>query len=150
MSHMEEAKRQFKLYEDTPSSVPELYLESLNLQLQMPDMSRLEKPPKPAKPPVPQVRNCGLFYDFFGLFLFTFSSLLKSMVVAHPCLNPTLETSKTTRLSHPKAKMSMTLLVRSMNRLSVQNLRYVKILSTCQFTYFHQSNMKKGVLFFNV
>ena len=42
----------FKLYEDTPSSVPELYLEILNLQLEMPDMARLEKP---AKPPVPQV-----------------------------------------------------------------------------------------------
>ena len=139
---MEEAKRQFKLYEDTPSSVPELYLESLNLQLQMPDMSRLEKPPKPAKPPVPQVRKgllVAFFMNFFGQFLFFVSSLLKSMVVAHPCLNPTLETSKTTRLSHPKAKMSMTLLVRSMNRLSVQNLRYVKKISTCQFTYCHQS-----------
>ena len=139
---MEEAKRQFKLYEDIPSSVPELYLESLNLQLQMPDMSRLEKPPKPAKPPVPQVRKCLLvafFMNFFGQFIFFVSSLLKSTVVAHPCLNPTLETSKTTRLSRPKAKMSMTLLVRSMNRLSVQNLRYVKNLSTCQFTYCHQS-----------
>ena len=49
---MEEGMKQFKLYEDTPSSVPELYLEILNLQLEMPDMARLEKP---AKPPVPQV-----------------------------------------------------------------------------------------------
>ena len=71
VSHMEEAKRQFKLYEDTPSSVPELYLESLNLQLQMPDMSRLEKPPKPAKPPVPQVRKC-FFMAFFMNFLANF------------------------------------------------------------------------------
>ena len=52
VSHMEEGMKQFKLYEDTPSSVPELYLEILNLQLEMPDMARLEKP---AKPPVPQV-----------------------------------------------------------------------------------------------
>ena len=52
VSHMEEAVKQFKLYEENPSSVPELYLEKLNLQLEMPDMSRLEKP---AKPPVPQV-----------------------------------------------------------------------------------------------
>ena len=46
--------KQFKVYEENPSSVPELYLETLNLQLEMPDMSRLEKP---AKPPVPQVCN---------------------------------------------------------------------------------------------
>ena len=52
VSHMEEGMKQFKLYEDTPSSVPELYLEILDLQLEMPDMARLEKP---AKPPVPQV-----------------------------------------------------------------------------------------------
>ena len=51
---MEEGMKQFKVYEENPSSVPELYLETLNLQLEMPDMSRLEKP---AKPPVPQVCN---------------------------------------------------------------------------------------------
>ena len=56
VSHMEEGMKQFKLYEDTPSSVPELYLEILNLQLEMPDMARLEKP---AKPPVPQVSLHG-------------------------------------------------------------------------------------------
>ena len=53
---MEEAMKQFKTYEETPdadsSTVADLYLEILNLHLDMPDMSRLEKP---AKPPVPQV-----------------------------------------------------------------------------------------------
>ena len=60
VSHMEEGMKQFKLYEDTPSSVPELYLEILNLQLEMPDMARLEKP---AKPPVPQVSIKTTYYS---------------------------------------------------------------------------------------
>ena len=52
--------KQFKSYEETPeadsSTVADLYLEVLNLSssLNMPDMSRLEKP---AKPPVPQVSS---------------------------------------------------------------------------------------------
>ena len=54
--HMQEAMKQFKTYEETPdadsSTVADLYLDPLNLNLEMPDMSRLEKP---AKPPVPQV-----------------------------------------------------------------------------------------------
>ena len=53
---MQEAMKQFKTYEETPdadsSTVADLYLDPLNLNLEMPDMSRLEKP---AKPPVPQV-----------------------------------------------------------------------------------------------
>ena len=54
---MEDAMQQFKTYEETadadPSMVTDQYLDPLHLTLEMPDMSRLEKP---AKPPVPQVR----------------------------------------------------------------------------------------------
>ena len=54
--HIEEALKQFKTYQETPnadpSMVPDLYLDPLNLNLEVPDLSRLEKP---AKPPVPQV-----------------------------------------------------------------------------------------------
>ncbi len=53
---MEEALKQFQNYDATPdadpSMIPDMYLDPLNLHLDMPDMSRLEKP---AKPPVPQV-----------------------------------------------------------------------------------------------
>ena len=53
---MEDAMQQFKTYEETadadPSMVTDQYLDPLHLTLEMPDMSRLEKP---AKPPVPQV-----------------------------------------------------------------------------------------------
>ena len=55
--HMEVAMKLFKTYEETadadPSMVTDQYLDPLHLMLEMPDMSRLEKP---AKPPVPQVR----------------------------------------------------------------------------------------------
>lgn len=48
--------KQFKTYDETtdadPATVADLYLETLHLTLEMPDMSRLEKP---KKPPVPQV-----------------------------------------------------------------------------------------------
>ena len=54
--HMQEAMKQFKIFDETPdadsSTVADLYLDPLHLNLEMPDMSRLEKP---AKPPVPQV-----------------------------------------------------------------------------------------------
>ena len=56
---MEDAMQQFKTYEETadadPSMVTDQYLDPLQLMLEMPDMSRLEKP---AKPPVPQVCKC--------------------------------------------------------------------------------------------
>ena len=65
--HMEEAMKQFKTYEETPdadsSTVADFYLEVLDLNLDMPDMSRLEKP---AKPPVPQV----IFGHFGNFWLF--------------------------------------------------------------------------------
>ena len=46
----------FKTYEETadadPSMVTDQYLDPLHLMLEMPDMSRLEKP---AKPPMPSL-----------------------------------------------------------------------------------------------
>ena len=57
-THMNEAMKQFKAYEENEnadsSSVTDNFLEPLQLSLEEPDMSRLEKP---AKPPVPEVRQ---------------------------------------------------------------------------------------------
>ena len=54
--HMEVAMKLFKTYEETadadPSMVTDQYLDPLHLMLEMPDMSRLEKP---AKPPMPSL-----------------------------------------------------------------------------------------------
>ena len=53
---MEVAMKLFKTYEETadadPSMVTDQYLDPLHLMLEMPDMSRLEKP---AKPPMPSL-----------------------------------------------------------------------------------------------
>merc|ERR1712223_1394021 len=59
--HMDEAMKQFKTYEETadadPSMVTDQYLDPLHLMLEMPDMSRLEKPAKPPVPQPPQVNG---------------------------------------------------------------------------------------------
>ena len=52
----------FKTYEETadadPSMVTDQYLDPLHLMLEMPDMSRLEKP---AKPPMPSLVRMNKF-----------------------------------------------------------------------------------------
>ena len=59
---MEVAMKLFKTYEETadadPSMVTDQYLDPLHLMLEMPDMSRLEKP---AKPPMPSLVRMNKF-----------------------------------------------------------------------------------------
>ena len=63
--HMEVAMKLFKTYEETadadPSMVTDQYLNPLHLMLEMPDMSRLEKPAKPPMPSLVRIFN----FDFF-------------------------------------------------------------------------------------
>ena len=71
---MEVAMKLFKTYEETadadPSMMTDQYLDPLHLMLEMPDMSRLEKP---AKPPMP------------SLVRMNYKSKIKLVFIYHTC-----------------------------------------------------------------
>ena len=65
---MEVAMKLFKTYEETadadPSMVTDQYLNPLHLMLEMPDMSRLEKPAKPPMPSLVRIFNFYFLWDY--------------------------------------------------------------------------------------
>ena len=69
--HMEVAMKLFKTYEETadadPSMMTDQYLDPLHLMLEMPDMSRLEKP---AKPPMPSLVRINYKFQIKLVFIY--------------------------------------------------------------------------------